>query len=123
MTDRSLLPAGAVADVPRIDLTAEPVAADQVAAGSPTTALATLAEVGGVAVGVWEMSEGAMRDTEDDEVFVVVSGRATVSFEEVPGRPEGLRAIEIGPGSLVRLTAGMRTVWTVHETLRKVWVA
>ncbi len=31
--------------------------------------------------------------------------------------------IEIGPGSVVRLVDGMHTTWTVHETLRKVYLA
>ena len=31
--------------------------------------------------------------------------------------------IDIAAGSVVRLTAGMHTTWTVHETLRKVYLA
>jgi uncharacterized cupin superfamily protein len=31
--------------------------------------------------------------------------------------------VELAPGSVVRLTAGMRTTWTVRETLRKIYVA
>jgi uncharacterized cupin superfamily protein len=64
------------------------------------------------------MTPGAMRDTEADEVFLVIAGRATVEFVE-PAMP----AIELAPGSIVRLEAGMQTVWTVHETLRKLYVA
>ena len=69
-------------------------------------------------VGVWEMSAGAMRDVEADEVFVVLAGAATVEFSD-PALPP----IELRPGSVVRLEAGMRTIWTVRETLRKVYVA
>jgi uncharacterized cupin superfamily protein len=31
--------------------------------------------------------------------------------------------IILAPGSVVRLTAGMRTIWTVRQTLRKVYVS
>ena len=46
---------------------------------------------GGRMIGVWEMSVGAMRDVEADEVFIVL--------------------------------AGASTIWTVRQTLRKVYVA
>ena len=76
----------------------------------------TLDTVGGAEVGLWEMTEGTARDTEVDEVFVIVSGRGHVTFED------GER-IDLAPGVAVRLTAGERTVWTVTERVRKIWVA
>ena len=94
----------------------EPLPADEVVDGSPTAAVVSLDAVGGAEVGLWEMSEGTARDTEVDEVFVVVSGRGSVEFED------GER-IDLAPGVAVRLTAGERTVWTVTERLRKIWVA
>ncbi|MBN9178148.1 MAG: cupin domain-containing protein [Microbacterium sp.] len=69
-------------------------------------------------IGVWEMTVGAMRDTEIDEVFVVIAGDATVEFVS-PALP----SIELAPGAVARLTAGMQTVWTVRETLRKIYLA
>ena len=54
-------------------------------------------------------------DVEADEVFVVLAGRATV---EVDGGP----TLELGPGDVGILDAGDRTTWTVHETLRKVFL-
>lgn len=72
----------------------------------------------GAEVGVWECPPGTYPDTEADEVFVVLSGAATVEFVE-PALP----AIEIGPGIVVRLEEGMRTVWHVRETLRKVYLS
>lgn len=102
--------------VPGLALEHERVGADQDLAGDPTTAFAALTEFNGLEVGVWEMSTGAMSDTEADEVFVVISGRATVEFID-----EG-RCIELAPGDLVRLAEGQRTVWTVTEPLRKVYV-
>ena len=72
----------------------------------------------GLEVGVWECEPGTYPDTEVDEVFVVLTGAATVEFVD-PALP----AIEIGPGDIVRLEEGMRTVWTVRETLRKVYLS
>ena len=114
----SRLRPGVVTDAATIALSHEPVPADQRVAGAPTTGFVELDEIGSAEVGVWEMTPGAMRDVEADEVFVVLAGSATVTFEE-PALP----AIELRPGSVVRLTADMRTVWTVHETLRKVYLA
>jgi uncharacterized cupin superfamily protein len=117
------LVAGAVTDAAALPLAHEPVPAEQVVAGAPTTGYAALDETGAAddgasELGVWEMTVGAMRDTEVDEVFLVIAGRATVEFVE-PALPP----IELRPGSVVRLDAGMRTVWTVTETLRKLFIA
>ena len=72
----------------------------------------------GLEVGVWECAPGTYPDTEVDELFVVLAGSAIVEFID-PALP----AIEIEPGSVVRLEEGMRTVWTVREALRKVYVS
>ncbi|HSL11201.1 MAG TPA: cupin domain-containing protein [Actinomycetota bacterium] len=64
--------------------------------------------------GVWEHTAGVSTDVEVDEVFVVVSGRATI---EVEGGP----TLDVGPGDVGILEAGARTTWRVHETLRKVF--
>jgi len=93
-----------------------PVPSAQVVAGSPRTGSVDLDEDMGM--GVWEMTPGAMRDVEIDEVFVVVAGSATVEFVS-PALP----SIELAPGAIVRLESGMQTVWTVRETLRKVYLA
>ena len=105
---------GTVTDAAALAPAMTPVPADQVVAGAPATGLVELTD----AIGVWEHTPGTSTDVEVDEVFVVLSGSATVSFEE-PALP----AIELRPGSIVQLTAGMRTVWTVRETLRKVYIA
>lgn len=105
------------ADAAGVALSHEPVAADQAVAGAPTTGWVALGStVDGAEVGVWEMTPGTMSDVEADEVFVVVSGRATVSFAD------GRAPLALEPGSVVRLDAGAETVWTVTETLRKVYV-
>jgi uncharacterized cupin superfamily protein len=108
----TLVTAGAVA-VPL-----EPLPADQVVAGSPSAGVLLLDDRDGREIGVWEMTPGTATDTEVDEVFVVLAGDATVRFDS-PSLP----AVELAPGSVVRLTAGMRTTWVVRETLRKIYVA
>ena len=95
----------------------EPVPSAQIVAGSPRTGTAELHDVDGRSVGVWELTVGAMSDIEVDEVFVVLFGSATVEFVDEA------RSVTVGPGSVGRLTAGQRTVWTVTETLRKVYFA
>ena len=71
----------------------------------------------GVEVGVWEMTPGTATDVEVDEVFVVLAGAGTVTFDD-----DG-EQVELGPGSVVRLRAGERTTWVVRETIRKIYVA
>ena len=94
----------------------EPVAPDQVAAGRPYTGAGTLGRFGEAEIGVWEMTPGVMRDVEADEVFVVIAGAATVEFAD------STAPLTLRPGDVVRLAAGAETVWTVTETLRKVYV-
>lgn len=94
-----------------------PVPADQSVGGAPTTATAAIGEFSGLEVGVWEMTPGVMSDVEADEVFVVLSGSATVEFaDDSP-------TLHVGVGDVVRLGAGAQTVWTVTETIRKVYLA
>jgi len=102
--------------VTNLPLAHEPLPDEDVVVGLPTAAVHPLAELGEVEVGVWEMSAGTATDTEADEVFVVLSGRGEVSFEDGS-------AIALAPGVAVRLTAGERTTWRVDEPLRKVYVA
>lgn len=99
-----------------LDLPHEPVPADQAVGGEPRTGVTTLGEFGGLEVGVWEMTRGVMRDVEADELFVVLSGSATVEFAD------GTSPLQLGPGDVVRLAEGSETVWTVTETLRKVYL-
>jgi uncharacterized cupin superfamily protein len=99
-----------------IDLDHEPVPAEQSVKGEPTTAGDAVDEFGGLEVGVWEMTPGVMNDVEAEEVFVVLSGAATVAFAN------GTAALHLGPGDLVHFAAGTETVWTVTETLRKVYL-
>lgn len=105
--------AARVADV---ELEPEPLDPERIEAGDPRVSSRTLWESadGSQSRGVWQITPGTVTDTEADEVFVVLSGRATV---EVEGGP----VLEVGPGDVCLLRAGDRTRWTVHETLRKVY--
>ncbi|MDT5064760.1 MAG: uncharacterized protein QOK02_915 [Mycobacterium sp.] len=99
-----------------LDLEPQPVPADQTVNGRPGTGAHTLTDFAGVEVGVWEMTPGVMTDVEADEVFVVLSGAATVEFGD------GSPTISISQGDVVRLAQGAETVWTVTETLRKIYL-
>lgn len=104
-------------NAPAFLLEHEAVPADQSVAGSPSTGSVALGEFRGLEVGVWEMTVGTMTDIEVDEVFVVLSGQATVS---IAGQD---RPLNLVAGDVVTLREGMRTTWTVTETLRKVYLA
>ncbi|TRW44959.1 cupin domain-containing protein [Georgenia yuyongxinii] len=97
------------------------VAPEQDRTGGTTTATVPLDGVDGLDVGVWEMSAGTMTDVEADELFVVLAGRATVEILPVNGFTAAVATLR--PGTVMRLAAGMHTVWTVTEPLRKVYVA
>lgn len=112
------LAAGVGVAAASLDAAWAPVDAAQVRVGAPTTRFVDLDETGGRCVGVWEHSPGVSTDVESDEVFVVLAGTGMLAFEE-PALPP----VDLRPGVIVRLTAGMHTVWTVRETLRKLYVA
>ena len=99
-----------------LELVHEAVPADQVVAGEPTTGFAELGTFDGHEYGVWEHSVGASSDVEADELYVVLSGAGTVAFD-------GGDVVTLGAGSVGRLREGQRTVWTVTETLRKIYFA
>lgn len=104
-----------------IELVLEPVEDSQLIAGTPGTAVASLGEIFGVEFGLWEMSQGSMSDIEAEELFIVLSGKATVKVEPV----SGFEAEEfvLVPGSICHLREGMHTIWNVTEPLRKVYLA
>lgn len=110
------LAAGAGVDAGALALDHEPLPAEEVLAGSPTTAVHELATLGGIEVGIWEMTPGTATDTEADEVFVVLSGRATIAFAS-----SGLPDLEVGPGSVVRtlhaLADGLQAAWMLDPSL------
>jgi uncharacterized cupin superfamily protein len=106
---------GTVVAALAVDVPLTPPPAAQIIAGAPQTGSLDLDE--DLGIGVWEMTPGAMSDIEVDEVFVVIAGDAIVEFID-PALP----TIELRAGAVVALTAGMRTIWTVRETLRKIYL-
>lgn len=99
-----------------VELFEEPLDPSQVIAGTPTVGSRVLDESsdGTVVRGIWRITPGVVTDTEADEIFVVISGSATVEVE-------GGATLQLRPGSIGLLAQGDRTVWTVHETLTKVF--
>jgi len=98
-----------------IEIPLSDVSAEQRIAGTPKTGAVQIEKFGGTVVGVWEMTPGVMRDVEVDEILTVLAGKAVVEFQD------GSK-ITLEPGAVARLHAGQQTVWTVTETLRKVYV-
>jgi uncharacterized protein len=103
------------ADVMTEPLTADRLSPCDVVAGSPRVASADLEAAGDVSIGVWEVTEGAVTDTEVDEVFLVLAGSGQIEFDDG-------QTVTLEPGALVRLRAGDRTTWTITEKVRKVYI-
>ncbi|MFJ8823425.1 cupin domain-containing protein [Streptomyces sp. NPDC102467] len=102
--------------VPDVELEPEPLDPAQIVSGTPVVTGAVLWESadGKQLRGIWQITPGVVTDTEANEMFVVVSGRATVEVE-------GGAVLELGPGTAAVLREGDRTTWTIHETLRKAY--
>lgn len=111
MTDA--LGPGAVLSAATVEIPLEGTTAD---VAGVRTGLVPLATLGGCEVGVWEHTAGTSKDVEEDEVSVVISGSATIRFDDGG-------ELLVQAGDVLRLAAGMRTTWTVHHTLRKVYVS
>lgn len=94
-----------------------PVPADEVDSGQPRQGQRALGHLDGCETGIWELRDGAVFDTEEDEIFVVVSGGATIELLD-----EG-RSLEVTTGDVMRLTAGTRTRWVVRDHIRKVYLS
>lgn len=114
------LAAGSVIDTLALRLPLEDLPAAEVRAGAPLAGATDIDAGPGLSLGVWEMTAGTAVDVESDECFVVLRGSATVTIFGDDGDPDSV--IELRPGSLGRLAAGMRTEWVIHEDLRKVYI-
>ena len=99
-----------------LPLPAEDPPSGTVIAGDPRTFVRILDETsdGTVCRGIWRMTPGVCADVEADELFVVLAGRATVDIA-------GGDRLELTPGAVGVFAEGTETVWTVHETLTKVF--
>ena len=86
----------------------------QVLVGRPAVTETVLSESrdGRVVRGIWRITEGTVTDVEQDEVFVVLEGRATIEVQ-------GGATVRVGPGDVRVLQRGAGTTWTVHGPLRR----
>ncbi len=88
-------------------------------AGNPVIGHRSLEEQPSLSIGIWQITPGTVTDIEVDEVFVVLEGDATVDVEE--DDRHDATSFTLKAGDVVRLSAGMRTTWTIRRTLRKVY--
>jgi uncharacterized cupin superfamily protein len=96
-------------------LSPDPLDPEQIVSGDPEVSTHEILQTEQVDIGIWEHTAGVSTDVEVDEVFVVLSGRA--SIEVAGGEP-----LEVGPGDVGVLEAGAQTRWTVHEDLRNIYI-
>lgn len=110
------LPGSFAVHIPDAVLAPEPLDPAQILSGTPEVTGKVLWESpdGRQIRGIWQITPGVVTDTEANELFVVVSGRASVAVE-------GGATLELGPGDAAVLREGDRTTWTVRETLRKAY--
>jgi uncharacterized cupin superfamily protein len=87
---------------------------DRVLAGNPVSSDLVLASDEKVSYGIWQITPGTSVQIAPTGMFVVLSGRATIAVE-------GGSTFGIGPGDVCIWDGGERTIWTVYETVRKVW--
>lgn len=144
MSDPLPVDKNAVVSATTFNVELEPVSASDTLSGSPSQGFVRLgalvpspaegAAEGGAAdsaaaeelaeVGIWELTAGTVTDTEVAEVFVVISGSATIELLEVPGDPAASgQQLAVHAGDVVRLVAGTKTRWTVAERIRKIYIA
>lgn len=70
----------------------------------------------GTCSGIWQCTPGRFDWAYDaNETVSILAGRATVECDDGT-------AVELGPGSYALFRKGARARWTVHETVRKVFV-
>ncbi|MGW4518804.1 cupin domain-containing protein [Streptomyces sp. NPDC004393] len=105
-----------VVHIPDAELEPEPLDPAQIVSGTPevTGKVIWESEDGRQVRGIWRITPGVVTDTEANELFVVISGSATIEVEAGP-------TLHVGPGDMTVLREGDRTTWTVHETLRKAY--
>ncbi|MFB7163774.1 cupin domain-containing protein [Streptomyces sp. NPDC058320] len=116
MTTNDQATASFAVHIPDVALEPDPLDPEQIVSGDPVVTGKVLWESadGKQLRGIWQITPGVVTDTEANELFVVVSGRATVEVQ-------GGQTLEVGPGDAAVLREGDRTTWTVHETLRKAY--
>ena len=104
-----------IVDTATLPIELAPVPLPQVLGGAPLVGATDVGPLAGASIGIWTHTVGVSTDIEVDEVSVIVSGEATVVIN-------GGETVHLVAGTLLRLNEGDATVWTVTETLRKVYV-
>lgn len=74
-----------------------------------------LATVNAEVLGLWDAAPGCLSEVESDEVFLILSGSGTLTFEDSS-------TIDLKSGVLVRLYEGDRTTWDVRSRLRQLYL-
>ncbi|MGG8406044.1 cupin domain-containing protein [Streptomyces sp. 12297] len=115
-SDQTPAPASFAVSIADAELETEDLDPSQIVSGDPVVTGKVLWESpdGKQLRGIWQITPGVVTDTEANELFVVISGRATIEVE-------GGDTLEVGPGTACVLREGDKTTWTVHETLRKAY--
>jgi uncharacterized cupin superfamily protein len=96
-------------------LAPDPLDATQLISGNPQVSGYEILDNDAVSVGIWQHTAGVSSDVEVAEIFVVLSGRATIEVVDGP-------TLQVGPGDVGVLEAGAQTIWSVHEDLRKIYI-
>jgi uncharacterized cupin superfamily protein len=88
----------------------------QILSGNPKVASLLLGSSadGKIIRGIWSCTAGTVTDVEQDEMFTVIDGRATVSIEDGP-------TLELFPGVTGLFQRGAKTTWVVHEKILKTY--
>lgn len=102
-------------DATTIEAEWEELPGDKALSPGARTALAEVLTDAGLEVGVWRHDAGRSTDSFDDEVFVVIEGRGTVTDSEG-------NTLELKPGVVGVLHSTDVTTWEITEPLRKVWL-
>ena len=87
-----------VVPAPTASLSPDPLDPEQIVSGDPEVSTHEILQTEHVDIGIWEHTAGVSTDVEVDEVFVVLSGRASI---EVAGGadPRGRPGRRRGAGS------------------------
>ena len=88
-----------------------------VLSGDPRERSADVSAHNRLEAGVWDCTPGTFPFRRDgyDEVFCVLSGHATLTFD-------GGMSFDLRPGAMIVTPSGSTGTWTVHEHVRKAYV-
>lgn len=104
----------AVYDAKTMQVEHELLDASKNVSGSVTTGATELGETHKLTSGIWEHSAGISTDVEDDEVFVILSGKGRIYVDG--------EVLELYAGVVGTLYAGASTRWEIDEPIRKVYI-